>query len=250
VPGRVRPVPVDAWFDSACSGAGAPLPHADRMRAAFGDLVDRVEVHTAAAEAMAALGARAATRGHVIAFADASPDVATVAHELAHAAQARRGGAKAGGLAAAGGDAEREADAIAAQVESGVLGRVEVHERIGDVIHRRVDPGLPAGTRVVWNQRIVRISREHPEQGYVVVTGDGVRDVDYDDLDPVDHEIDDKNCYHLVSAFLAVGDLAGLEGLLPVRGSRPRDAGMRAGARRRSLASVTARSIRRPIAPP
>jgi len=210
-PGRVRRVPADEVFDSARRGGGGPLPHLDRMRRAFGGLVDRIEVHTGAAEARAALGARAATRGHVIAFAESSPDVATVAHELAHAAQAQRGGGTRAGFGADGGPAEREADAIAARIGAAAPGPVEVHEALDGAIHRKVEPGLAKGRRVRWNGNIVTIVSEDPgHNAYVVGSGATTELVEYDHLDPVCDEITAANFGEVVMAFRAADDLDGL----------------------------------------
>ena len=104
----------------------------------------------AAAEACAALDARAYATGDRIAFASA-PDLHTAAHEVTHVLQQRAGVALPGGVGAAGDTHERAADAIADAVVRGesVIGRLPTgrgggapavqRAGMGDV--RRVDGG-------------------------------------------------------------------------------------------------------------
>lgn len=90
-----RPVAEPA-FGRATAGAESPVPHLARMEAAFGTSFAGVRAHAGGAETragLAQLGARAATRGDQVAFAETSPDEQLVAHELAHVVQQRAGGA-------------------------------------------------------------------------------------------------------------------------------------------------------------
>ena len=81
-------------YDSATSGGGGSLPYQGKMEAAFGMDLSGVSAHTGQSAALSGIGANAATRGsdNQIAFADSSPSVETVAHEVAHVAQAQNGG--------------------------------------------------------------------------------------------------------------------------------------------------------------
>lgn len=104
------------------AGPGAPLPHLDRLEAAFGDLTLRgVRAHFGAEARRSAvgLGARAYTFGEDIAFRDPAPSLRTVAHEAAHVIQQRIGVAVPQGLGRADDIHERQAEAVADQVAAG-----------------------------------------------------------------------------------------------------------------------------------
>jgi uncharacterized protein DUF4157 len=103
------------------SGAGGPLPHADRIQRLFGRHdVSGITAHTdAAATAGAqAMGAQAFATGNHVAFAGA-PDLHTSAHEAAHVVQQRAGISLKGGVGAEGDAYEQHADAVADQVVAG-----------------------------------------------------------------------------------------------------------------------------------
>jgi Domain of unknown function (DUF4157) len=100
----------------------AEVPHRQEMEQRFGENFSSVHVHAGESEAMSAMGARAAAEGDHVAFAEASPSKALVAHELAHVVQARRSGADGVQRAALAPDhhpAEREADRAAQSVMRG-----------------------------------------------------------------------------------------------------------------------------------
>jgi len=134
-----RAAPADA-FRRATSGAASVVPHLARMEAAFGTSFTGVTAYLGGTEARSGLtdlGARAATRGDRIAFAEPSPDEALVAHELAHVVQQRAGGdvqRKAVGVSQVGDAAEARADAASDAVVSGR--RVRDVGTAGDAIHR------------------------------------------------------------------------------------------------------------------
>ncbi|HTJ41347.1 MAG TPA: DUF4157 domain-containing protein [Kofleriaceae bacterium] len=112
---------VHAHAARGVAGAGSPLPHLDRIQASFGHHdVSGVRAHTggAAAEASAAIGARAYATGDDVAFAG-SPDLHTAAHEAAHVVQQRGGVRLAGGVGRAGDSYEQHADAVADLVVRG-----------------------------------------------------------------------------------------------------------------------------------
>jgi hypothetical protein len=103
------------------SGAGGPLPHADRIQRLFGrhDVSD-ITAHTdaAATAGTRAMGAQAFATGNHVAFAGA-PDLHTTAHEAAHVVQQRAGISLKGRVGAEGDAYEQHADAVADQVVAG-----------------------------------------------------------------------------------------------------------------------------------
>jgi len=111
-----------ATFSDATRGGGQ-LPYRAEMEAAFGEDFSNVKASVGQSAAMGSIGAKAAASGETVAFADASPTKETVAHEVAHVAQARQfGGAGVNAKSAVsspGQASEREADAVAAKVVAG-----------------------------------------------------------------------------------------------------------------------------------
>lgn len=88
------PSPGEA-FAHATSGRASSLPMLAQVEAAFGVGLGGVSAHLGTPEAregLDALGARAAAFGDAVAFADTSPDLHLVAHEVAHVVQHRNGG--------------------------------------------------------------------------------------------------------------------------------------------------------------
>ena len=134
------------------AGASSPLPHLDRIRAAFGSHdVSRIRVATdsTATKAARGLGARAYAYGEAIA-APGAMDLRTAAHEAAHVVQ-QRAGAVPGGDGSQPGDAsETEADAVADAVVRGSSAAAML-----DAMHAR-----GGGARAMV-QRIV--DAHHPE---------------------------------------------------------------------------------------
>ena len=102
-------------------GAAEPLPHLERIQAAFGQHdVGGAEAHLdgAAREASQALGAQGFAQGNQVAFAEA-PSLHTAAHEAAHVVQQRAGVHLKSGVGQAGDVHERHADAVADKVVAG-----------------------------------------------------------------------------------------------------------------------------------
>ncbi len=103
------------------AGAGAALPHAGEIQAAFGaHEVGGVTAHTdeSARDANQALGARAYAMGEHVAFGGA-PDLHTAAHEAAHVVQQRAG--VSGATDAHEAHADAVADAVVAGESAGAL---------------------------------------------------------------------------------------------------------------------------------
>jgi Domain of unknown function (DUF4157) len=75
--------------------AGEPLPYLHQMESAFGRPFGDVEAYTGMAAELRPFGAEALTAGNVVAFADAAPSPALVAHEATHVIQNRIAGASA-----------------------------------------------------------------------------------------------------------------------------------------------------------
>lgn len=113
---------VHADAERGVSGAGAPLPHLDRIQRLFGPRHDLsgVQAHTGgeAASACDAIGASAYATGHHVAFAG-PPSLHTAAHEAAHVVQQRGGVQLKGGVGQAGDAYEQHADAVADRVVAG-----------------------------------------------------------------------------------------------------------------------------------
>jgi hypothetical protein len=124
---RMFGLPVDAATTASDSTTGsevAPVdvPHRADMEKRFNRSFSNVVVYTGRRDLLDELGARAATRGNVVVFADESPDAAVVAHELTHVVQQRGGAAPASAepaIAPKSTAAEVEADANAAVVAAG-----------------------------------------------------------------------------------------------------------------------------------
>jgi hypothetical protein len=103
------------------AGPGGPLPHLDRVQAAFGrhDVRGaRAHIGPAASDAADRLSALAYTTGTHVAFRG-QVDLRLVAHEAAHVVQQRLGARPAGGTGTPGDSYERQADAVAAAVVAG-----------------------------------------------------------------------------------------------------------------------------------
>ena len=101
--------------------ASQPLPHADRIQAAFGhhDISQvRAAVGGAAETANRRMGALAFASGDRIAFRQ-TPDLRLVAHEAAHVVQQREGLALQGNVGQPGDRWERHADSVADAVTAG-----------------------------------------------------------------------------------------------------------------------------------
>jgi len=104
------------------SSAGPPgdLPHGDDVGASLGADLSGLDVYTGLGDGLKALGVNAlALGGEALLFADASPDVETVAHEAAHAVQAGAGTPVGESTTTAGDSSEQEANAAGAAVARG-----------------------------------------------------------------------------------------------------------------------------------
>jgi len=108
--------------NSGIQGQSHPLPHLDRVQAAFGPSHDLSSVQAftnpSARAASRKLGARAYTFGDRVAFAD-EPTPELVAHEAAHVVQQRSGLVPVGAEGVANGGLEDHAEAVGARVASG-----------------------------------------------------------------------------------------------------------------------------------
>ena len=113
---------VHAHAERGVAGAGAALPHGDRIQQLFGSRhdVSTVQAHTGgeAAGACEAIGASAYATGNHVAFAG-QPSLHTAAHEAAHVVQQRGGVQLKGGVGQAGDAYEQHADAVADKVVAG-----------------------------------------------------------------------------------------------------------------------------------
>lgn len=138
------------------AGGGGPLPHLATIQASFGHHdVGGVRAHVggAAAEAAAAIGARAYATGDAVAFA-ADPDLRQAAHEAAHVVQQRGGVRLDGGVGKVGDIYEQHADAVADAVVRGVSA-----EALLDPMAHRGAAGGPAVQRLVAERDGVAVGR-------------------------------------------------------------------------------------------
>jgi hypothetical protein len=110
-----------------------------------------------------ALGAKAFAFGDDVAFADAEPDVETVAHEVTHVLQQRPG-------SQAGADPEEEADRVAAAASRG-RAIPAISAGAAPALRLKEDPSLKreAKAEAPANQYVLRIARK--EGGKVFVSG-------------------------------------------------------------------------------
>jgi hypothetical protein len=124
------------------AGGGGPLPHLDRIQAAFGPMHDvtgtGAHIGGSAASAADQIGARAYATGNQVAFREA-PDLHTAAHEAAHVVQQRGGVQLKGGVGSEGDPHERHADAVADKVVRG--------ESAGDLLAAYRGDGATAGVQ-------------------------------------------------------------------------------------------------------
>jgi hypothetical protein len=119
--GALDPSRVQRAADAGTRGSGGPLPHGDRIQAAFGPYdVSGVRAHVGgeAGAAAAAMGATAFATGESVGFRSA-PDLHTSTHEATHVVQQRAGVSLKGGVGQAGDAYERHADAVADKVVAG-----------------------------------------------------------------------------------------------------------------------------------
>ena len=126
--------------DTAAAGFAGPtmdLPYRAEMESGFGRSFSGVSAYggSAAAEANSSMNAQAYTVGQSIAFKDANPDKAIVAHELAHTVQQGEAGPVQTWSEGKDGDAyETEADDAAATVLAGGVASPSL--RTGPSIHK------------------------------------------------------------------------------------------------------------------
>jgi len=116
-----RTADAHAVAQAGLRGGGRPLPHAERIQAAFGrhDIGGvRSFVGGAATTASQRLGASGFAMGDAVAFAR-EPDLRLAAHEAAHVVQQRGGVSLMGGVGSRGDVYERHADEVADAVSSG-----------------------------------------------------------------------------------------------------------------------------------
>ena len=122
---KAGPAPVSDRATIAREGFRGPaqaVPHRQKMESGFGVDFGSVQAYTgpAAAKACKQLGAEAFAMGNQVAFRDASPSSAVVAHELTHVRQqSPKVQAKSSSTQRSEGTAEVEADRMAAIVAGG-----------------------------------------------------------------------------------------------------------------------------------
>ncbi|MFH1462776.1 MAG: DUF4157 domain-containing protein [Pseudomonadota bacterium] len=121
-------------FERATSEGSRPIPFKTEMEASFSEDFSDVGAFMGQDAPLAGMGARAAAQGEDVAFASTSPDRETVAHELTHVVQSRRGGGQMASQVSGPSDAsEVEAERAAADV---MAGETPVIEEDGGGIQR------------------------------------------------------------------------------------------------------------------
>lgn len=179
-------------------GADAPLPHRDALESAFGEDLGDVRARVGQSWLRGRLGASAVAGRRGLAFADADPDLETVAHEVAHWLQPGGGGS---GLASAGHPAEAEADGAAADVAAGRAAPTPTTPTAG--LHRdpsphpeRVQAAITTAQAAHDRATLEAIHREltagaTAQAAYVDVhLPSGVATVRYGDVEPLSRECD------------------------------------------------------------
>lgn len=154
-----------AAFDAATTGAAGELPFRGEMQSRLGADFSAVKVFTG--RDLSSLGARAATRGEHIAFASATPDKATVAHELTHVLQSRQGRAGGAAVSDPGDASEHEARAVESAI--GGDGPVSVGAAPTAAIHRDAIPDAVVpeprdnhpGAPIAWDRTTNFINTEY-----------------------------------------------------------------------------------------
>lgn len=141
--GQVASADPNASFDAATAGAAREIPFRAEMQTRLGADFSSVQAYTG--RDLAPLGARAATRGEQVTFAEASPDKEVVAHELTHVLQSRQGRAGTAAVSDPGDASEHEAREVAAAVTTGRP--VSVGAAPSAAIHRQ-DDGATVPTAV------------------------------------------------------------------------------------------------------
>ncbi len=174
---------VHALAAQGTAGGGGTLPFLDEIQRAFGHHdVSGVRAHVggAAAEASAAMGARAYAAGDAVAFAEA-PDLHLAAHEAAHVVQQRGGVRLSDGVGRAGDEYERHADAVADAVVRGdsaqalLDGMAHRGAAGGPAVQRDPGPGAQALDELLARTPrppaadIVSIIRLHPREQRAIV---------------------------------------------------------------------------------
>ena len=140
-----------AAFASATLGDGTALPDRQRLEALFGEDLSTVRLYLGAVDPLAVIGARAATRGEKIAFADGTPSPAMLTHEVAHVIQQRRAGLGPAAVGPSGAAAELEAE-YAAQAAPGT--RVHIAARPEAEILCVTESDIPGEHLVAWQSEV------------------------------------------------------------------------------------------------
>jgi hypothetical protein len=152
IPRLARSLAPTRIFAHGARGTATQIPYRAEMEQRLGSDFSTVHAHLGQTEAMAALGATAATSGESVVFRDHHPDRKTVAHELVHVVQHRRGLRSATprprtAVSKPSDPAEREADRAAEDVVAGRA--VHMVEQAGTGILRQEDPGAEHPENVV-----------------------------------------------------------------------------------------------------
>jgi len=145
-----RAMRVHSAAERGISGSSGTLPHASTIQKSFGGYdISNIQAHLdpAAHAGATAMGAEAYATGDRIAFANASPDLHTAAHEATHVIQQKAGVSLLGGVGKTGDRYERQADDVADLVvqgksAAGLLGEISGGTGSDNSVQMREDPTL------------------------------------------------------------------------------------------------------------
>ncbi len=143
---------VQQMFARATAGSAVELPFRPTLERFFGRRLPIMDVFIGRDE-LREIGARGAAAGHTVVFAESSPSLPAVAHEVAHVLQQEHAGpltAESSAIAEAGAPAEIEADSAVRAIASGDAAAFSVRERAAPIVHlnreRGPDPTGPIRT--------------------------------------------------------------------------------------------------------
>jgi hypothetical protein len=143
--------------------SGGPLPYLEELQRAFGrhDLKDvRAATGDEAGRANERMGSVAYAMGDTVVFRDSSPDLFTVAHEVAHVIQQRAGSVPTGTIGQSGDRHEAHADAVAERVVRGQSAE-DLLDQVAPGSVRDTPPAAPASVQRFDDEDYQGLSTNH-----------------------------------------------------------------------------------------
>ncbi len=143
--------------------SGGPLPYIEELQRAFGrhDLKDvRAATGDEAGRANERMSSVAYAMGDTVVFRDSSPDLFTVAHEVAHVIQQRAGSVPTGTIGQSGDRHEAHADAVAERVVRGQSAE-DLLDQVAPAAGRDTVPAAPASVQRFDDEDYQGLSTNH-----------------------------------------------------------------------------------------